>query len=125
MITECGITYSYVNPGPGWNELKVRQLIQGSTIEVSVWLIGGLKQCQTDLQKLCNIWSYHGEHYKPILPCLHKHYKILFDNDDVLMTTFNGDVKEARDYFLGKMLSFGYDDDNNDAITTAIAVDEV
>ena len=49
-------------------------------------------------------------------------YKVTFEDGDSLITGFNGSLKDAENYYVGKYFNFGIE---NDIMVKAIKVEEV
>lgn len=51
-----------------------------------------------------------------------KYYKVTFENGNYFTTCFNGDIQDAKAYYLGKVFNIGTISDNLQRCTSVLEV---
>lgn len=78
---------------------------------ISVWLLGTIERCQMNLELLIQELNEEelNETYPVVFSLLPKRIdiKVNFENGDHLITGFNGTIKEATKYYVGKEFNIG------------------
>ena len=131
FTSKHGFSYTFEKPSVMTNltrEMKY-QVTCGKRITtthiVSVWLIGTIERCQMNLELLVQELNEKEANEKGLLvvfSLLPKRIdiKVNFENGDHLITGFNGTMKEATSYYVGKQFNIGNNDQDRMVKATTI-----